>query len=69
MKKFGKICIIIGSLSFLGAASTGHRVIGPLFWLALGIIILVFQNNKKQNSSYNANNDKRRVNSDSEKMS
>lgn len=38
MKGFGWFCIILGSLSFLGAAISGNSVFGPTFWLALGIL-------------------------------
>ena len=36
MKTTGWILIVIGALSFIGAASTGHSVFGPLFFLGLG---------------------------------
>ena len=36
MKTIGWILIVIGALSFIGAASKGHSVFGPLFWLGLG---------------------------------
>ena len=39
MKTFGWICIVLGALSFIGAASAGHSVFGPVFWLALGIAL------------------------------
>ena len=41
MKVFGWICTIIGSLTFIGAAIYGHSVFGPVFWIALGIVLLL----------------------------
>ena len=41
MKVFGWICTIIGSLAFIGAAIYGHSVFGPVFWIALGIVLLL----------------------------
>ena len=40
MKKFGWFCVIIGALSFLGAALKGHNPTGPTFWLALGLFLI-----------------------------
>ena len=41
MKVFGWICTIIGSLAFIGAAIHGRSVFGPVFWIALGIVLLL----------------------------
>lgn len=41
MKVFGWICTIIGSLAFIGAAIHRHSVFGPVFWIALGIVLLL----------------------------
>lgn len=41
MKVFGWICTIIGVLSFMGAAIYGHSVFGPVFWIVLGIVLLL----------------------------
>lgn len=41
MKVFGWICTIIGSLAFIGTAIYGHSVFGPVFWIALGIVLLL----------------------------
>lgn len=49
MKIAGWILIVLGSLSMVGAASTGHSVFGPIFWLGLGIALLYFANLKKNN--------------------
>ena len=48
MKTFGWICIVLGALSFIGAASAGHNVFGPVFWLALGIALVYFGNQKEE---------------------
>ena len=50
MKTAGIIILIIGGLSFLGAALFENSVIGPLFWIAVGIALLYFakQKEKKQ---------------------
>ena len=47
MKKFGIISIVLGSLSALGALSAGHNPSGPIFWLILGIVLVVKANAKK----------------------
>ena len=49
MKIAGWICIVLGVLAFIGAASAGHSVFGPLFWLGLGITLVVLANRKKDN--------------------
>ena len=48
MKIAGIIVLVLGILSFLGAALAGHSVIGPLFWVAVGIALLYFANQKKE---------------------
>ena len=53
MKTFGWICIVLGALSFIGAASAGHSVSGPVFWLALGIALVYFGNQKKEEKKKN----------------
>ena len=51
MKTFGWICIVLGALSFIGAASAGHSVFGPVFWLALGIALVYYGNQKKNGAT------------------
>ena len=53
MKTFGWICIVLGALSFIGAASAGHSVFGPVFWLALGIALVYLGNQKKEEKKKN----------------
>ena len=48
MKIFGWICIVLGALSLIGAASAGHSIFGPVFWLALGIALVYFGNQKEK---------------------
>lgn len=47
MKTFGIISIVLGSISALGAISAGHNPAGPIFWLILGIVLVVKANAKK----------------------
>jgi hypothetical protein len=53
MKTFGWICVVLGALSFIGAASAGHSVFGPVFWLALGIALVYFGNQKEEEKKKN----------------
>lgn len=48
MKIAGWICLVIGVLSFFGAALKGNSVFGPLFWIGLGAFLLYRVNNDKQ---------------------
>lgn len=48
MRTAGCICLVIGVLSFLGAALKGNSVFGPLFWISLGAFLLYRANNKEQ---------------------
>lgn len=48
MKGFGWFCIILGSLSFLGAAISGYSVFGPTFWLAFGIYLVYRAKKRKE---------------------
>ena len=47
MRTFGIISIILGTLSAIGAISAGHNPSGPIFWLILGIVLVVRANAKK----------------------
>ena len=47
MKKFGIISIVFGALSALGAFTAGHNPAGPIFWIILGIVLVVKANSKK----------------------
>lgn len=48
MKTTGWICLIIGVLSFMGAALKGNSVFGPIFWISLGVFLLYLAANKEQ---------------------
>ena len=48
MKIAGYIIAKIGGLAFIGGLDAGHSVFGPLFWLALGIVLIYFGNEKKK---------------------
>ena len=49
MKSAGWICLVIGVLSFFGAALKGNSsVFGPLFWIGLGAFLLYRANNKEE---------------------
>lgn len=50
MKIAGWICLVVGVLSFLGAASKGDGVLGPTFVMGLGVFLLYRANNKGQES-------------------
>ena len=47
MKTAGWIFIVIGALAFLGAASKGHNVFGPLFWMGLGSVLIYLKREKE----------------------
>ena len=47
MKTTGWILLVIGVLTFLGAALKGNSVFGPLFWLALGAYLIHRANTKE----------------------
>ena len=51
MKVIGWICVALGGLSLIGAASAGHSVFGPIFWLGVGITLLYFANRNKNNDN------------------
>jgi len=57
MKTTGIIILIIGGLSFLGAALFGNSVIGPLFWIAIGVALLYFANQKEKKQGNGSEND------------
>lgn len=50
MKTVGWIFIVIGVLAFLGAASKGHSVFGPLFWIGLGGALIYLKREKEDNN-------------------
>ena len=48
MKTAGWIFIVIGVLAFLGAASKGHSVFGPLFWIGIGSVLIYLKREKEE---------------------
>jgi len=50
MKTAGWIFIVIGVLAFIGAASKGHSVFGPLFWIGIGGVLIYLRREKEDNS-------------------
>lgn len=51
MKTAGWIFIVIGVLAFLGAASKGNSVFGPLFWIGLGGTLIYLKREKEETSN------------------
>lgn len=49
MKTAGWIFVVIGVLAFLGAASKGDNVFGPLFWIGIGMVLLYLKREKEEN--------------------
>lgn len=50
MKTAGWILIVIGALAFIGAASKGNSVFGPLFWMGMGIVLLYLKQEREENN-------------------
>ena len=48
MKIAGWIFIVFGTLAFIGAASKGHSVFGPLFWIGLGGVLIYLKKEKEE---------------------
>jgi hypothetical protein len=60
MKIAGYIFAVFGGLALIGGLAAGHSVFGPLFWLALGIVLICFGKKKEKNqetTEKNENND------------
>ncbi len=49
MKTAGWIFIVIGALAFLGAASKGNSVFGPLLWIGIGGVLLYLKREREEN--------------------
>ena len=50
MKTAGWIFVVIGVLAFLGAASKGDNVFGPLFWIGIGMVLLYLKGEREENN-------------------
>ena len=48
MKISGYVFAVIGGLALIGGLAAGHSVFGPLFWLALGIVLICFGKKKEE---------------------
>ena len=55
MKIAGYIIILLGVLAFIGTLLGGHSPIGPLFWIAVGVILIVLGYRKDKHRSPKAN--------------
>ena len=58
MKIAGYIFAVIGGLAFIGGLAAGHSVFGPLFWLALGIVLIYFGKKKEEKQESTEKNEK-----------
>ncbi len=63
MKTAGWICLVIGVLSFFGAALKGNSVFGPFFWIGLGAFLLYRANNKEESKKRSSELDQHPENS------
>lgn len=54
MKTVGWIFIVIGALAFLGAASKGNSVFGPLFWIGMGGVLLYLKREREEKKDVNS---------------
>lgn len=48
MKTAGWILLVFGGLSCLGALTAGHNIFGPIFFIALGLMLINKSNNDKK---------------------
>lgn len=53
MKIAGYVFAVIGGLALIGGLAAGHSVFGPLFWLALGIVLIYFGKQKEEKNKAN----------------
>ena len=58
MKIAGYIFAVIGGLALIGGLAAGHSVFGPLFWLALGIVLICFGKKKEEKQEPAEENEK-----------
>ena len=54
MKTGGWIFVVIGVLAFLGAASKGDSVFGPLFWIGIGSVLIYLKREKEETNKEKA---------------
>lgn len=48
MKTTGWVLLVIGGLSCLGALTAGDSIIGPVFFIAIGLMLINKSNNDKK---------------------
>ena len=48
MKKVGWFLIVFGALAFIGAASKGNSVFGPLFWIGTGGLLIYLKKEREE---------------------
>lgn len=48
MKTTGWVLLVLGVLSCLGALTAGHSVFGPVFFIAIGLMLINKSNNDKK---------------------
>ena len=53
MKTVGWVLLVFGSLSCIGALTAGHSIFGPLFFIAIGLMLINKSNNSKKNENNN----------------
>lgn len=58
MKIAGYVFAAIGGLALIGGLAAGHSVFGPLFWLALGIVLIYFGKKKEETQELAEENEK-----------
>ena len=58
MKIAGYVFAVIGGLALIGGLAAGHSVFGPLFWLAVGIVLIYFGKKKEEKQEPEEKNEK-----------
>jgi hypothetical protein len=48
MKTTGWVLLVFGGLSCLGALTAGHSIFGPLFFIAIGLMLINKNKNNKK---------------------
>lgn len=48
MKTIGWVLFVLGGLSCLGALTAGHSIFGPVFFIAIGLMLINKSNNNKK---------------------
>lgn len=47
MKAIGWVLLVLGGLSCLGALTAGHSIFGPIFFIAIGLMLINKSKNDK----------------------